>query len=227
MSQFDKNELVSLAEICYENGRYEDVISYMKEVIKMGTPLNFKERGMLFYSYRELMLPYINSITTCDNSSVEAKLKIEISQKAKSETNRICVEAIELLDSYWIKRDTSNEAIADYKRGRAFILMYKAVTASEQVKSSEIIKAMKLLEEAYDFAVKILSPAHPVTILNASNFSDLQHLRLVSVGKALAVATEAYNKGLSHLHEIPEELKIQAEEWLDDLNYRIDYLKQQ
>ena len=39
MSQFDKSELVSLAKTCYENGRYEDVISYMKEVIKMGTRL--------------------------------------------------------------------------------------------------------------------------------------------------------------------------------------------
>ena len=52
MSQFDRSELVSLAEICYENGRYEDVISYMKEVIKMGTPLNSKEIYMVALAYR-------------------------------------------------------------------------------------------------------------------------------------------------------------------------------
>ena len=227
MSQYDRSELVSLAKICQENGRHEDVISYMKEVIKMGTPLNFEERGMVFYSYNELVLPYVNSVIYCDDSRVEAKLQKEISQKAKSETNRICDEAIELLDSYWIKRDTNIEAVADYKCYRAMVLSYKAVTASEQVRNTEISKAIKLNEEAYDFAVKNLSPAHPVTTFNAANFAVLQSLRLVSDVKALAVATEAYNKGLSHLHEIPEELKIQAEEWLDDLNYRIDYLKQQ
>ena len=100
MSQFDRSELVSLAKLCYENGRYEDVISYMKEVIKMGTPLILKERDMVFFSYIWLVVPYIDSIISCDNSSVEAKLQKEIRQKAKSETNRFCDEAIELLHSY-------------------------------------------------------------------------------------------------------------------------------
>ena len=119
MSQFDRSEFVSLAKVCDESCRYEDVISYMKEVVKMGTPLNFEEREMLFYSYSQLALPYITSIISFDDSSVDAKLQIEINQKAKPETSRICNEAIELLNSYWIKRDTNIEAVADYKRLRA------------------------------------------------------------------------------------------------------------
>ena len=89
MSQFDRSELVSLAKICFGNGRYEDVISYMKEAIKMGTPLIAEERQIIFYSYYGLVRPYIDSIIYCDASSVEAKLQKEISQKAKLETNRI------------------------------------------------------------------------------------------------------------------------------------------
>ena len=54
MSQFDRSELVSLAESCYENDVFRDVINYMKEVIKMGTPLNFKERSLIFDSYHWL-----------------------------------------------------------------------------------------------------------------------------------------------------------------------------
>ena len=45
MSQFDRSELVSLTERCFENDCFDDVTSYMKEVIKMGTPLNFEERN--------------------------------------------------------------------------------------------------------------------------------------------------------------------------------------
>ena len=41
MFQFDRSELVSLAESCDQNRNYVDVIDYMKEVIKMGTPLNY------------------------------------------------------------------------------------------------------------------------------------------------------------------------------------------
>ena len=132
-----------------------------------------------------------------------------------------------MLDSYWIKRDTNVEAVADYKCYRAINLGFKAVTASDEVKNSETSKAMKLFEEVNDFACKNLSPAHPVTILNAINFTVLQYLIIVSVDKALTVATEAYNKGLSHLHELPEEIKNHAEEWLNDLKSKIDDLKQQ
>ena len=222
MSQFDRSELVSLAEICYENGRHEDAISYMKEIIKMGTPLNSEERDMVFYSYCKLVVPYIDSIISCDDSNVNEKLQIEISQKAKLVTNRICDEAIELLDSYWIKRDTNVEAVADCKLWRAINLMYKAVTALGEVKNSETSKAIKLFDEAYEFACENLGPANPYTISITSNFSVLQHLSLVSVDKALAVTTKAYNKGLSHLHEIPEELKIRAEDLLDGLKEKID-----
>ena len=45
MPQFDRSELVLLAKICYENYRHEDVMSYIKEVIKMGTPLNPEEKA--------------------------------------------------------------------------------------------------------------------------------------------------------------------------------------
>ena len=69
MSELDRIELVSLAERCYENDCYEDVISYMKEVIKMGTPLNFEERNMIFFSYERLILPYVNLFVFPEDSS--------------------------------------------------------------------------------------------------------------------------------------------------------------
>ena len=50
MSQFDRSELVSLAEKCYENGCHEDVIRYMKEVIKMAT---------ILYNTKIFILPFI------------------------------------------------------------------------------------------------------------------------------------------------------------------------
>ena len=132
-----------------------------------------------------------------------------------------------MLDSYWIKRDTNIEAVADYKFCKAMKFSHKAVNASGQVKNLEMSKAIKLFEESYEIASKNLSPANPLTILIALNFSNFQFLRLGFVDKALAIATEAYNKGFSHLHAIPEELKILAEKLLDELKHRIYYLKQQ
>ena len=149
---------------------------------------------MIFDSYIELVLPYIKSIILCDDSSVKAKIQNEISLKAKSETNRICDEAIELLDSYWIKRDTNIEAVADYKRLRAIQQGYIAVIASEQERNSEISKAMKLFEEAYETASKNLSPAHPIAIIIADDFSSLQFFNLISVDKVMLLLLKPTTK---------------------------------
>ena len=51
MSNFDRKDLVSLAKISYDIGLYSDSIDYMKQVIKMSTPLNKNES---FSNYMEL-----------------------------------------------------------------------------------------------------------------------------------------------------------------------------
>ena len=101
MSQFDRSELVSLAERCFENDCYKDVIHYMKEIIKTGTPFNSIERHMIFLSYDKLILPYVNLYSIPEDSSFhDEKLLKEINLKAQSKANRVSDEAIELLDSY-------------------------------------------------------------------------------------------------------------------------------
>lgn len=81
MSQFDRSKLMSLAKTCRDNCRYEDVISFMKKVIKICTPFNFGERGLLLDSYQQLKQPYLYSF---DDSSLDEKLQREINLKAKS-----------------------------------------------------------------------------------------------------------------------------------------------
>ena len=111
MSQFDRSELVYLAEMCYKDLRYEDVISYMKGVIKMKTPRNFEERNMIFYSFTYLKQPFLRSYVYFNDSGVDQKLQKVIKKKAKIEINRICNEIFEFLDSTCIKIDTNTEAI--------------------------------------------------------------------------------------------------------------------
>ena len=78
---------------------------------------------------------------------------------------------------------------------------------------------MKLFEEAYETASKNLSPAHPIAIIIADDFSSLQFFNLISVDKAHAIATETYNKGLSQLPGLSDELKFWANEVFDVLKW--------
>ena len=134
----------------------------MKEVIKMGTPLNFKERLFILSSYYYLKQPFWNTFYSLANSNVNEKLRGELQTKAQTAINRISDEFIELLDSYWVKRDESNEAVADYKSFKAICYDTKACVASGEDKESSISKALELYEEAARIAKEHLNPAHPI-----------------------------------------------------------------
>ena len=67
MSEFDRSELITLAESCFQNGLFSDVTSYMKEVIKMGTPLSYNERRLTFDSYQILKKTIFNNYYFCEN----------------------------------------------------------------------------------------------------------------------------------------------------------------
>ena len=120
MSQFDRSELVSLAEYSFDKKLYNDVISYMKEVLIKETPLNFEERALINDSYMCMKDPFVKSYNSCHLSNLDEKLREGLQTKAKTAINRICDEANELLDSYWVKRDNSKEAVADYTGVKAF-----------------------------------------------------------------------------------------------------------
>ena len=117
MSQFDRSELVVLAELSYKNNLFNDAIGYMKEIIKMSTSLKYDERECLLWSYNKLKEPFYDIFYSSKKSNLNEKLQRELQSKAKTAINRICDEFIELLGSYWVRRDGSNESVAHYLSG--------------------------------------------------------------------------------------------------------------
>lgn len=220
MSQFNRNDLISLANICHKNGLYHDAISYMKEVTKLGTPLNFEERDVLFRSCDKMIKPYVYSHDSSGKSGVDEKLQREINQKAKSKVYGLCDEVIQLLDSECVKSDTNIEAFAHYKCFRACLHKWKGLVASGADRQLELNKSLTGLEEAYKIG-KNLKPAHPVAILTALDFSALHFDLTDTVDENLAIATEAYNEGSSHLSEVSGELKSYSIKFLEELQDNI------
>ena len=220
MTQFNRNELISLAKICHENNRHQDAISYIKEVLKTGSPLNFHEREMLFKSYDKLIDPYVFSFDSSGKSGVDEKLQKEINRKAKLKVFRLCNEVIKLLDSDWVKSDTSIEAYAHYKCFRADQHKCKGIVASGKRRQLEIWKSLSLKEEAYEIG-KTLKRSHPVAIFTALEFSTLHFDLTETKDKNLAIASEAYRKGIRQLSEVSGELKSRAEKLLEQLDENI------
>ena len=222
MSQFDRSELVSLADFYFKNKHYSDVLGCMKKVIKMGTPLNFQERILIFDSYYWLKDPFYKTLRASKGSKLTEQLSEEVQTKAKTAITRICDEAIELLDSYWIKRDDSNEAVAHYKCLKAIQYHTKVEVASGEDKEKKISKALEVYEEASKIANDHLNPAHPIRLYVAFGFSRFYYYQLHSADKALAISKEACEKGQHYLSELSKDLKYHGEKCLKLLSELID-----
>ena len=81
---------------------------------------------------------------------------------------------------------------------------------------------MSLFEEAYEIAKKNLNPAHPFAIDAAGYYSYFVFNFFVSVDKALKIATEAFNKALFKLPELPDEMKSWANGKMELLSTKIN-----
>ena len=130
-----------------------------------------------------------------------------------------------MLNSYWIKRDTSIEAVIHYKRFLADQYDKKAKVSSDADKELIISKASKLFKEAYEIANKNLNLAHPIVIDIAISYSEFIYHSLGSVDKALKIATEAHEKALPNLSGLSKELKKFAKKRLKFLSKEINEWK--
>ena len=225
MSQFDRSELVTLAELSYRNGHFSDVIGYIKEIFKKGTPVSYKEERLVVDSCILLKQPFFNTLNFCDDSNLDEKIRGELQTKAKTAINRISNEAIELLDSYWVKRDDSNEAVAHYKGFKALQYHDKVLVASGEDKENLISKSLELYDEALEIAKNHLSPAHPVRLFITVNFSCFQYYGLHSINNSHATLKDGFENGQLCLSVLPEELKYYAETLLKYIALYIDTLE--
>ena len=106
MSERMKSELVSLAKNCSANFQYVNVITYMKEVIRLGFPLNMYERSLLHYSFTALKGP-IDDIL--EDKNINKKLPKELMNNAKKAICHLCKDAI-FLDKNPVEIDINKEA---------------------------------------------------------------------------------------------------------------------
>ena len=98
-------------------------------------------------------------------------------------------------------------------------------------RESEHVKAFNPYKEAFNISFENVNPAHPVRLNIARLFFDFQEIvgytfytcsSAQAEYNALTRTFLAYDDGLSHLHELPEKLRDEAEKKLELLAESID-----
>ena len=69
MSEVNKSQLVSLAKKCYDEGQYTNVITYLKEAIRLEYPLKYDVRSLITTSFYLLKRPFFDTLNDLKHKS--------------------------------------------------------------------------------------------------------------------------------------------------------------
>ncbi|KAM0756292.1 14-3-3 protein [Meredithblackwellia eburnea MCA 4105] len=234
----DRASLVYMGRIAEQSERYDEMVTYMKDVAKLGVELTVEERNLLSVSYKNVIgarrasWRIISSIEQKEeskgNESQVAKIKA-YRQKVEGELSDVCNDILSVLDTHLIPAAQAGESKVFYHKMKGDYHRYLAEFASGDTRKSASDAAHESYKEASTIASSELAPTHPIRLGLALNFSVFYYEILNSPDKACALAKLAFDDAIAELDTLSEEsykdstlimqlLRDNLTLWTSDLN---------
>jgi len=213
-----------MARLAEQAERYLDMVTYMKRVVVMGTELSLDERNLLFVAYKNLVgyqrqaCRVMHHQEQREANQVSAALIANYNLKVKAELEATCNDALELLDVYLISKASSDEAKVFFMKMKGDYHRYRA----EFKDSNAIIECAKSAHTAYQEALmqaqELLSPANPIRLGLALNFSVFFNEVMGDAVKATQLAHETCTAAHPDFANLDEEQQRDSQQILQLLH---------
>ncbi|MCJ1243915.1 hypothetical protein MMC30_001112 [Trapelia coarctata] len=203
-----------LARLCEQAERYDEMVTYMKEVAKIGGELTVDERNLLSVAYKNVVgtrrasWRIISSIEQKEESKGTDKhvgTIREYRQKIETELERVCQDVLDVLDESLIPKAESGESKVFYHKMKGDYHRYLAEFASGEKRKVAATAAHEAYKNATDVAQTELTPTHPIRLGLALNFSVFYYEILNSPDRACHLAKQAFDDAIAELDSLSEE----------------------
>jgi len=203
-----------LARLCEQAERYDEMVTYMKEVAKIGGELTVDERNLLSVAYKNVVgtrrasWRIISSIEQKEESKGSdkhvAKIK-EYRDKIEKELEQVCGDVLQVLDEHLIPKAESGESKVFYHKMKGDYHRYLAEFALGDKRKESADKSLKAYQNATEVAQTDLAPTHPIRLGLALNFSVFYYEILNSPDQACHLAKQAFDDAIAELDTLSEE----------------------
>jgi len=203
-----------LARLCEQAERYDEMVTYMKEVAKLGGELTVDERNLLSVAYKNVVgtrrasWRIISSIEQKEESKGSDKHVGTIRdyrQKIETELEKVCQDVLDVLDESLIPKAESGESKVFYHKMKGDYHRYLAEFASGEKRKVAATAAHEAYKNATDVAQTELTPTHPIRLGLALNFSVFYYEILNSPDRACHLAKQAFDDAIAELDSLSEE----------------------
>jgi len=210
-------DAVYMAKLAEQAERYDEMVEYMKEVVKSGRQLTLEERNLLSVAYKNVVgarrasLRIIGSIKIKEENydaggCAENVIAVKAYQaKVEEELNNICQDILDLLETYLINEDESPEPKVFYHKMKADYYRYLAEFATGSSRDDFSNSADSAYRAATDVATTCLAPTHPIRLGLALNFSVFMYEVKALQQEACLLAKSAFDDAIAELDTLDEE----------------------
>jgi 14-3-3 protein epsilon len=203
-----------LARLCEQAERYDEMVTFMKEVAKIGGELTVDERNLLSVAYKNVVgtrrasWRIISSIEQKEESKGSDKHVTTIRdyrQKIETELEKVCQDVLDVLDDHLIPKAETGESKVFYHKMKGDYHRYLAEFASGEKRKNAATEAHEAYKSATDVAQTELTPTHPIRLGLALNFSVFYYEILNSPDRACHLAKQAFDDAIAELDSLSEE----------------------
>ncbi|XP_060561188.1 14-3-3 protein zeta-like [Ruditapes philippinarum] len=206
----ERRTLLERAKIAQEACRWNDMVEFMKGIVKLGRELSVEERNLLANAYKNNVgskRAAWRVIMSIEQNIEGANRKRDISREYRArieeELKTTCNEVLELIEKHLINTvDMENKIFyhkmqGDYYR---YISEFSRDTANDNVfENAKIAYA-----HAFELCRENLSPAHPLRLGIILNFSVFYYEILEAHETACDMVKESLAAGEEDLHNITQ-----------------------
>jgi hypothetical protein len=224
MNNLDRDQLIYMAKVCEQSERFEDMLLYMKEVLKLGVSLNAEERNLLSVAYKNFVgVPrsawrVLQSLEEKEKKDVkdrseepDRQTRLNLLKQCKKDTeielSNICKEIIQSIDNVCLKKADENgekDAKVFFLKMKGDYYRYIAEYIPDEEKAAVSEKAFKSYEDAYNLAKEELKTTNPIRLGLALNYSVFYYEIKENSKKACEIAKTAFDDAIADIENIDE-----------------------
>jgi len=210
----DRDHFVYMAKLSEQAERYDEMVSFMKDVARMGVELTVEERNLLSVAYKNVIgarrasWRIVSSIEQKEESKGnEAQVKKirDYRIKIENELSDVCNDILSVLDDHLIQSAATGESKVFYYKMKGDYHRYLAEFATGDKRKDAANKAHDAYKAATDIAQTELAPTHPIRLGLALNFSVFYYEILNSPDRACHLAKQAFDDAIAELDTLSEE----------------------
>ncbi|CAO3682788.1 hypothetical protein G6F70_002999 [Rhizopus microsporus] len=210
----EREDKVYMAKIAEQAERYDEMVSFMKDVAKMGIDLTVEERNLLSVAYKNVIgarrasWRIVSSIEQKEemkgHETQVSKIK-QYREKIESELYEVCADILSLLDEHLIPSAKEKEVQVFYYKMKGDYHRYVAEYATGSAREDAAHAAREAYENATQIAQAELAPTHPIRLGLALNYSVFYYEIYNSPDKACHLAKHAFDDAIAELDNLSEE----------------------